>query len=613
MILFVEKRVREGAVNMKGGTLQIAWHDSKPVLTLDFHRLTGFLATGGADYDIKFWSLHESESKKENPRASYESSLSYHSSAVNVLRFSPSGEQLGSGADGGELLIWKLHYTENGNSWKVLRTLSFHRKDILDIQWSPDGAFLISGSVDNSCIIWDANKGAVQQILDAHLHYVQGVAWDPAGQYVASLSSDRTCRIYINKPQTARAKSQEKLNYVCQHVIAKAELQKQDDGSSTKFHLFHDETLPSFFRRLEWSPDGSFLVVPAGIHKFSADSSASNTSYIFSRKDFSRPALQLPGASKPIVAVRFCPVIFTLHATRSDAPFKLPYRMVFAIATLNSLYIYDTESSSPIAIMAGLHYASITDIAWSSDAKFLAVSSQDGYCTVVEFENGDLGSPASISEIPSYVASYLPQVTLDSTNSNGERMDVDISVVDGKDMNKESKISTVEGVKTAQAMGPKQSEAVREENLNLSNVPVLVTSISGSLSNGEKSTSSQEKQEQNLQPIADSAAKTGPAKAETEKPSRRRITPIAVKTAQDIGPNQSEAVRAENLNLSNDPVLVASISGSLSNGQESTSIQQKQEQSVQPIADAADMTGPITAEPGKPSRRRIVPIAVEKP
>lgn len=38
---------------MKGGTLQINWHDTKPVLTLDFHPLTGILATGGADFDIK--------------------------------------------------------------------------------------------------------------------------------------------------------------------------------------------------------------------------------------------------------------------------------------------------------------------------------------------------------------------------------------------------------------------------------------------------------------------------------------------------------------------------------------------------------------------------------
>lgn len=38
---------------MKGGTVQINWHDTKPVLTLDFHPLSGILATGGADCDIK--------------------------------------------------------------------------------------------------------------------------------------------------------------------------------------------------------------------------------------------------------------------------------------------------------------------------------------------------------------------------------------------------------------------------------------------------------------------------------------------------------------------------------------------------------------------------------
>ena len=42
---------------MKGGTLQINWHDTKPVLTLDFHPLSGILATAGADYDIKVFLL----------------------------------------------------------------------------------------------------------------------------------------------------------------------------------------------------------------------------------------------------------------------------------------------------------------------------------------------------------------------------------------------------------------------------------------------------------------------------------------------------------------------------------------------------------------------------
>ncbi|GAB4848262.1 3-oxoacyl-[acyl-carrier-protein] synthase [Ancistrocladus abbreviatus] len=380
---------------MKGGTVQINWHGTKPVLTLDFHPVSGILATGGADFDIKIWQICPGEAEQKVPTASYQNSLSYHSSAVNALRFSPSGEFLASGADGGELLLWKLHQTDTGQAWKVHKTLSFHRKDVLDLQWSKDGAFLISGSVDNSCLIWDAIKGSVLQILEGHLHYVQGVAWDPLSKYVASLSSDRTCRIYVKKPQN-RTKGHEKFNYVCQHIVSKGEQQTGDDSKSLRNHLFHDETLPSFFRRLAWSSDGSFLLVPAGSYKFSPSSEPVNTAYIFSRKDLSRPAVQLPGANKPIVAVRFCPLAFSLCRSNSAGFFKLPYRLIFAVATLNSLYIYDTESAHPILIMAGLHYAAITDIAWSPDARYLALSSQDGYCTIIEFENEELGSPVAL-------------------------------------------------------------------------------------------------------------------------------------------------------------------------------------------------------------------------
>ncbi|XP_050216667.1 chromatin assembly factor 1 subunit FAS2-like [Mercurialis annua] len=385
---------------MKGGTLQINWHGTKPVLTLDFHPISGLLATGGADFDIKIWLINSAgvgDAQKKIPEASFQNSLTYHSSAVNALRFAPTGEYLASGADGGELIIWKLHTTEAGQTWKVLKILSFHRKDVLDLQWSSDSAFLISGSVDNSCIIWDVNKGSVHQILDGHCHYVQGVAWDPLAKYVASLSSDRTCRVYVQKSQT-KGKCVDKMSFVCQHVISKAEQQTLDDTKSSKSHLFHDETLPSFFRRLAWSPEGSFLVVPAGSYKISSASDTVNATYVFSRKDLTRPALLLPGANKPVVAVRFCPMVFSLLGSHSAGFFKLPYRLIFAVATINSLYIYDTESTPPIVVLAGLHYAAITDIAWSFNAKYLAVSSQDGYCTLVEFELNELGVPISLEE-----------------------------------------------------------------------------------------------------------------------------------------------------------------------------------------------------------------------
>ncbi|KAL3524617.1 hypothetical protein ACH5RR_012989 [Cinchona calisaya] len=381
---------------MKGGTIQINWHDTKPVLTLDFHPLSDLLATGGADFDIKLWDISSGEEENRCPRASYKTSLSYHSSAVNALRFSPSGEQLASGADGGELVLWKLYSSDAGETWKFQKTLLFHRKDVLDLQWSTDSAFLLSGSVDNSCIIWDINKGCVLQILDGHCHYVQGVAWDPLAKFSASLSSDRTCRIYVNKP--SKTKGNDRMNYICQHIISRVETQNADESKSPKNYLFHDETLPSFFRRLDWSPDGSFLLVPAGSYKHTPASELVNTAYMFSRNDLSRPALMLPGASKPVVAVRFCPMTFSLRGLESSNFFTLPYRLIFAVATLNSLYIYDTEGIDPIAILAGLHYAAITDIAWSPTGKYLALSSQDGYCTLLEFENQELGSLMPISE-----------------------------------------------------------------------------------------------------------------------------------------------------------------------------------------------------------------------
>lgn len=66
-----------------------------------------------------------------------------------------------------------------------------------------------------------------------------------------------------------------------------------------------------------------------------------------------------------------CIKIYSIHPNKTcmlygctAAFFKLPYRLIFAVATLNSLYIYDTESIEPIAVLAGVHYASITDIAW---------------------------------------------------------------------------------------------------------------------------------------------------------------------------------------------------------------------------------------------------------
>jgi len=64
--------------------------------------------------------------------------------------------------------------------------------------------------------------------------------------------------------------------------------------------------------------------------------------------------------------------------------------MVFAIATTNSVYIYNTDSMKPICGMGNFHFAALTDLAWKDD-EALAVSSSDGFISFFTFPKGELG------------------------------------------------------------------------------------------------------------------------------------------------------------------------------------------------------------------------------
>ena len=47
----------------------------------------------------------------------------------------------------------------------------------------------------------------------------------------------------------------------------------------------------------------------------------------------------------------------------------------------------------------GLHYAGLTDAAWSSDGKTLFVTSSDGYVSILSFGNGELGAVYDAPEL----------------------------------------------------------------------------------------------------------------------------------------------------------------------------------------------------------------------
>ncbi|KAI1465541.1 WD40 repeat-like protein [Daldinia caldariorum] len=71
--------------------------------------------------------------------------------------------------------------------------------------------------------------------------------------------------------------------------------------------------------------------------------------------------------------------------------FALPYRMVYAVATQDSVLLYDTQQTTPICVVSNLHLATFTDLTWSSDGSTLLISSSDGFCSTLSFTPGELG------------------------------------------------------------------------------------------------------------------------------------------------------------------------------------------------------------------------------
>uniref|UniRef100_A0A7N6AIG2 Chromatin assembly factor 1 subunit B n=1 Tax=Anabas testudineus TaxID=64144 RepID=A0A7N6AIG2_ANATE len=390
---------------MKVVTCEIAWHNKEPVYSLDFQHSsdgrTHRLATAGVDTTVRLWRVDTGPDGKAV--VEFLSNLARHTKAVNVVRFSPNGELLASGGDDAAILLWKLNDSKepeqapvfqededaqlNKESWSVFKTLRGHIEDVYDICWTRDGNFLVSGSVDNTAIMWDINKGQKLCILNDHKSYVQGVTWDPLGQFIATLSCDRVMRVY----STHTKKKAFSISKMSSGPLA--------DGEVKQYRMFHDDSMRSFFRRLSFTPDGSFLLAPAGCVEIGEN--IINTTYIFSRKGLKRPIAHLPCPTKATLAVRCCPVYFELRTKKGEDGsvqalpnlFQLPYRMVFAVASEDSIFLYDTQQTLPFGLVSNIHYHTLSDLTWSRDGSFLAVSSTDGYCSFLSFSPEELGTP----------------------------------------------------------------------------------------------------------------------------------------------------------------------------------------------------------------------------
>ncbi len=81
-----------------------------------------------------------------------------------------------------------------------------------------------------------------------------------------------------------------------------------------------------------------------------------------------------------------------------------------AVATQDSIIIYSTEEFKPLGFVSNLHYSSITDLKWDLDGSRIIVSSTDGFCSVVSFENGIFGEVYVKKEIKGDICNKTTEV-----------------------------------------------------------------------------------------------------------------------------------------------------------------------------------------------------------
>jgi WD40 repeat protein/uncharacterized caspase-like protein len=128
-------------------------------------------------------------------------SIDAHYYAITSLAISPDGSRIATGSGYDQVtqgrLITSIQTLRiwDAKSGKMLHSIGPNAA-VNAVAFSPDGQQVLSGSDDNQLILWDGASGQIVRRFDGHSGSITAVSFSSDGERVLSASGDRTLKIW---------------------------------------------------------------------------------------------------------------------------------------------------------------------------------------------------------------------------------------------------------------------------------------------------------------------------------------------------------------------------------------------------------------------------------
>ncbi|MBN2246690.1 MAG: WD40 repeat domain-containing protein [Candidatus Aminicenantes bacterium] len=162
-----------------GSVVRVLGDHPQRVLTAEFSPDGNTLATGDEGGMVKLWQAGNGQEIR---------SITTGAGSVHSIDFDPKGRTFATGCNNGALILW------NESTGNKVKTFTGHNRAVSTVKFSRDGKYLVSTSVDNSARIWDVSSANTIKTFRGDTF--RSADFSPEGDYIVTGNDNGQARIW---------------------------------------------------------------------------------------------------------------------------------------------------------------------------------------------------------------------------------------------------------------------------------------------------------------------------------------------------------------------------------------------------------------------------------